>query len=79
MVENIQDTDFKWFIDNYADIYTKYGTAYLAIKNKKVLGKYPSYAEAVRKTSATEQLGTFIVQLCNGNESGYTNYIMEAT
>ena len=67
--------DFKWFKRNNKKLYAKYGNSYLAIKNKKVLGVFSSYAEGVRETSKTELLGTFIVQHCTGDESGYTEYI----
>lgn len=71
----MMEIDFKWFIDNYAVLFERYGISYIAIKDSKVLGSYASYGEAVRKTSETEPLGTFIVQFCNGDVSGYTNYI----
>ena len=71
----MQSQDYEWFLSNYSDIFEKYGDTYLAIKNQKVLGSYPSYAEGVRQTQKHEELGTFIVQHCNGNETGYTNYI----
>lgn len=70
-----QLSDFKWFQRNNAKLYAKYGCSYLAIKNKKVLGVFSSYAEGVRETANTEKLGTFIVQHCTGDKSGYTNYI----
>ncbi len=73
--ESLQDKDFEWFLNNYSELYKKYGRKYLAIKNGKVLGSYDSLAEGVNKTSQEEELGTFIVQLCDGEESGYTNYI----
>ena len=73
--KTIQDKDFEWFLDNYSALYKKYGKKYLAIKNSKVLGAYDSLAEGVNETSKKEKIGTFIVQLCNGEESGYTNYI----
>ena len=75
MNETNQDKDYKWFLDHYDELYKKYGTSYIAIKEKTVLGTYSSYQEAVDKTKETEQLGSFIVQLCNGDESAYTNYI----
>lgn len=75
MNENIQDTDYQWFLGNYSNLFEKYGMAYLVIKNKTVLGVYKSYAEGVRNASNGEELGTFIVQKCNGDESAYTNYI----
>ncbi len=73
--ETLQDKDFEWFLKNYSELYKKYGRKYLAIKNEKVLGVYDSMAEGVNKTAQEEELGTFIVQLCDGEESGYTNYI----
>ena len=51
------------------------GVSYLAIKNKTVLGSYSSYAEALHETEKSEPIGSFIIQFCNGNETGYTNYI----
>ena len=72
---SLQDKDFNWFLQNYMELFKEYGKKYLAIKSEVVLGAYDSFAEAVNKTSETEELGTFIVQLCNGEESGYTNYI----
>lgn len=71
MLEN----EYKWFLENYDDLFAQYGTVYLAIKNKTVLGVYTSYAEGVKETLKKEDPGTFIVQKCNGNESAYTNYI----
>ncbi len=67
--------DFNWFIDNYDQLFNEYGHKFLVIKDQKVLGSYNSPVEAINETSKTEQRGTFIVQECNGNESGYTNYI----
>ena len=65
--------DFKWFVENYDVLFEQYGHKFLAIKNKTVLGAYNSMQDAIDNT--TEELGTFIVQECNGNESAYTNYI----
>ena len=68
-----RSNDFQWFLDNYDAFYKQYGISYIAIKNKTVLGSYKNVNEAL--TSISEPLGTFIVQLCNGDESGYTNYV----
>ncbi len=72
----MQDSDFQWFLDHYDELYKKYGRAYLAIKEAKVLGAYGSYAEGVRAAARTEEPGTFIVQLCDGTEAAYTNYVL---
>lgn len=71
----MQNSDYKWFIDNFSSLFKEYGTAYLAIKNKSVIGVYKTYADGVRGSLTTEEPGTFIVQKCGSDESAYTNYI----
>lgn len=70
-----RSTDFLWFTKNRAGLYEKYGDSFLAIKNQQVIGVYQSYADGVKQTALKEELGTFIVQHCTKDESGYTNYI----
>lgn len=67
--------DFQWFVDNWAELYAKYGDSYIAIKNKTVLGSYDSFASGVRTTIKTETAGTFIVQHCTADDSGYVGHI----
>ena len=69
----MQRSDFNWFINNYNELYKKYGKKYLVIKDKEVLGAYDSVREALDNTH--EEVGTFIVQKCTGDESAYTNYV----
>lgn len=72
----MQRSDFNWFLNNYDDIYKQYGHKFIVIKDKQILGAYDSAREAIDNTS--EEMGTYIVQECNGNESAYTNYIASA-
>ena len=69
----MQRSDFNWFLNNYDDLYKKYGHKYLVIKDEKVLGSYANVREALDNTH--EKLGTFIVQECNGDESAYTSRV----
>lgn len=71
----MQTNDFHWFIKNMPHLYVEYGDCFLAIKNQKVLGSYPTYSSAVHETEKHEPLGSFIVQQCGKDESAYTNYI----
>lgn len=71
----MENKDFKWFLENYNDLFLKYGRKFLAIKDQKVIGVYDEAGEAVRQTMKSEELGSFIVQKCTGDETGYTNYI----
>ena len=66
-------TDFNWFLNHYDELYETYGHKFLVIKNKTILGAYDSVREAVDNTD--EELGTFIVQECNGDPSAYTSCI----
>lgn len=71
----MQLDDFNWFVKNYDNLYAHYGKCYLAIHNKTVLGSYDNARRAIEETKVIIPIGEFIVQLCNGEESGYTNYI----
>lgn len=71
----MQMDDFNWFVENYQSLYQQYGPCFLAISNKKVLGAYDRPRKAITEASKLVPIGEFIVQLCNGDESGYTNYI----
>jgi hypothetical protein len=72
----MQRSDFNWFLNNYSELYKKYGHKFLVIKNKEILGAYTSVREALDNTN--EEMGTFIIQECNGTASAYTNYIASA-
>lgn len=67
--------DFDWFVANRERLYEEYGESYIVVKNMAVIGVYSSHAEGVNETSKTEDLGTFIVQHCTADESGYTKHL----
>lgn len=71
----MQSTDYEWFVEHCSELFNQFGNAYVVIKNKCVLGAYPTYADGVNTTLKSEQIGSFIVQLCGKDESAYTNYI----
>lgn len=70
------DIDFEWYLAEFNNLYDTYGDSYVAIKNKKVIGVYNSFAEGVRETEKTEGLGAFIIQKCGRDESAYTTYVL---
>ena len=77
MVYTDQDmeNDFHWFVENYDSLYAKYGHKFFVIQNQKILGIYNGMSEAIDKTISNYPMGTFCVQECNGDESGYTAYL----
>lgn len=70
-----RNSDFEWFLDNYNNFYKEYGRKIIVIKNQSVLGVFDDKNSAIDETIKKHRLGTFIVQECNGDETGYTNYI----
>lgn len=69
----MQRSDFNWFLNNYDELFDKYGHSFLVIHDKEVLGAYDSVRQAIDSTNLED--GAYIVQECNGNESAYTNYV----
>lgn len=67
--------DFQYFIENYDEFFKQFGHKFVVIRNKDILGIYDSEVDAINATSDIYPIGSFIVQECNGNESGYTNYV----
>ena len=67
--------DFDFFLSHYEEYYKKYGHCYIAIRFNEILGVYKSIQEAIDILSNQYELGEYIIQECNGEESGYTNYI----
>lgn len=60
--------DFDFFLENYNDLYSKYGHKFFAIRNKRVLGTFDSYEDAWKKLGH----GTYILQENTGDMWGYT-------
>ena len=74
--EEKQMEDYRWFLDHYDDLFAQYGDSWLAIKSKQVIGVYSSFQEGITEMEKKEAPGSFIIQHCNGNESGYTDQIV---
>lgn len=73
--EKERQQDFDYFVAHYEELYEKYGHKFIAIRNRTVLAVYDDEVSAIHETAKEYPLGSFIVQECNGDESGYTNYI----
>lgn len=75
LLDKRQNEDFEWFLENYEGLFEQYGDCYLLIRNKRVICTCDSYAEGVKKGDGLFERGTYIVQHCNGDESGYTTCV----
>lgn len=72
----MRDEDFEWFLKEYDNLFKKYGHKFFAIKNKTILGIFDNFTKAINETSKYHQLGTFIVQECDGTPLAYTSSIV---
>lgn len=66
------EKEFQYYIDHQDEFLKKYNGKYIVIADGQVIGAYASEAEAVETTSATRELGTFLVQKCEPGNAGYT-------
>lgn len=72
--DDVHVLNFQWFLEHYDEIYRRHGECHVAIKDRAIIGVYHSSVEAYQKTCETEVPGSFSIQYCNGDESGYTAY-----
>jgi len=66
------EKEFDYYVKNQAELAKKYNGKYIVIKNQEVIGVFESEIEAVEKTSANHELGTFLVQKCEPGKDSYT-------
>lgn len=71
------DSDFEYFKENMIDFYNEYGNKFIAIKDKKVLGVYDTFDDAINETLKTEKLGTFLIQQCTDSDANFT-YVFQS-
>jgi len=64
--------EFEFYLKNQGEFARKYNGKYIVIKNQEVIGVFESEIEAVEKTSANHELGTFLVQKCEPGKESYT-------
>ena len=57
--------NYIWFEENLLELVKYYEDKHVVIKNEKLLAAYDSFDEAFNETIKTEDLGTFIIQLCS--------------
>lgn len=63
------EADFRYFLNNYEHLCSRYRDKYVVIKDGKVLGAYDDRHEALDDTLPKEPIGTFIVQKCSEDSS----------
>jgi hypothetical protein len=59
------EKNYAWFTENLPELVKLYEDKYVVLKNESLLAAYDTFDEAFEKTVKTEDLGTFIIQLCS--------------
>lgn len=67
--------NFEWFVEHYDEIYNLCGECYVVIENKKIIQLFSTIGEAYHWVAHNNLLGKVNIQHCNGDESGYTDYV----
>jgi hypothetical protein len=69
---NMLKEQFDFYLKHQEEFVKLYNNLYIVIKDFKVIGKYDTYENAYFETLKTEELGTFIIQLCTPGSEAYT-------
>ncbi|MBA7571037.1 hypothetical protein ES708_12793 [subsurface metagenome] len=71
MMEKLEK-EFKYYLEHQDELVKKYNGKFIVIKNREVIGAFDSELEAIKKTAAKHELGTFLVQKCERGSQAYT-------
>ncbi len=66
------DTEFKYYLDNQADLIKTYDKKYLIIVGEKLMGVYDSKDAAYFEGTEKYGLGSFLLQYCAPGNMFYT-------
>ncbi len=68
-----KQSDFKYFIDNHDDIFSKYPNKYVVIKDQTILYAEDTFDSAFEKAITDGlEVGSFLIQECTEGDSAYT-------
>jgi len=70
-MENLLD-EFNYYLQHQQELVDKYEGKFIVIKNDSVLGAFDSELDAIRETTKTHELGTFLIQKCKPGKESYT-------
>jgi hypothetical protein len=66
------EADFQFYRDHQAEMVDKYDGEFVVIRQGAVVGDYPTYEQAYSESVQRFPLGTFLIQLVEPGEGGYT-------
>ncbi len=66
------EKEFKYYLDQQAQLVEKFNGKYLVIKGEEVIGVYDAEDIAFFETEKKHEPGTFLIQFCESGDSSYT-------
>jgi hypothetical protein len=66
------EREFEYYLKHQDELVKKHDGKFVVIKGDQVLGAYDDELEAIKQTSAKEEMGTFLVQKCEPGTESYT-------
>jgi len=66
------EKEFNYYLEHQEELVKEYKGKFIVIKGHEVLGDYDSELEAIEKTAANHEKGTFLVQQCLPGKESYT-------
>lgn len=64
--------ELDYYVAHQRELVAAHNGKFVVIKGEQLIGVYDDELAAVRETSKTHELGTFLVQKCEIGKSGYT-------
>lgn len=66
------EQEFKYYLDNQAEIVKKHLNKFIVIKDQSIVGSYDTKQEAYDTATSKYELGTFLIQHCIPGNLGHT-------
>lgn len=70
--KNNLDQEYRFYLDQRAELLKKYEGRYVVIMGEKVIGDYATNADAFFETARVHEPGTFLIQLCSSEMEANT-------
>lgn len=64
--------EFEYYLKNQVNFVEKYNGKVLVIKGNEIISVFDTEVEAIRETSKTHAMGTFLVQKCEPGSDAYS-------
>lgn len=65
MVREKENLDYRWFLDNQAELFKQYPDKFLIISECNILGAFDTFENAMEEALKQKKAGEFLIQYCS--------------